>query len=226
MSATERAHREDLALALTTLNERTYRADPWLWAAEQVSTEDEARQGIYPWPADKVYLHELFDALERERLLAIPKSRRMMVSWAVCTWATHRARYYPHHAIFIQCDTEDKAAFFIDKRCAFIEDHLPAPYRRAYHALKTVKGVIGRLTYQETGSYLWAIPQGDNVIRAHTFSVLIADEMDFQPEGHRAFAAALPIAEKEAKLVLISTSNGPTGVIAGLCREVGFVRFT
>ena len=113
----------------------------------------------------------------------------------------------------------------MDKRCTFIEDHLEAPYRRAYQSLKTTKGAIGRITYESTGSYLWAIPQGDSVIRAYTFSVLISDEMDFQPEGHQALVAALPIAEKGAKLVLLSSSNGPSGVLAGICRDVGFLRF-
>jgi hypothetical protein len=204
--------------------DRRYRGDAWSWACEQVRTIDEATQQVLPWP-DKTYLRELFHALDTEPLLAIPKSRRMMGSWGVSAWAVHRARYFENNAIFVQSETEDKAAYLLDKRAAFIEDHIASEYRRAFASHRTIKGAIGRITYAETGSYLWAIAQGDSVIRAYTFSVLISDEMDFQPEGHKAFVAALPTAEKNARLILLSSSNGPGGVIAGLCREVGFVRF-
>ena len=222
---TKRAALEELAAGIVALDDREFQDDPWFWACEVLQTIDEATQQVLPWPRDNGYLKELFAALETERLLAVPKSRRMMGSWAVSARATHRARYHPNHAIFLQSETEDKAAYLVDKRCAWIEDHLEAPYRRVYQSLKTTKGAIGRMTYPDTGSYLWAIPQGDSVIRAYTFSVLICDEMDFQPEGRQALVAALPIAEKGARLILLSSSNGPGGVIAGLCREVGFVRF-
>ncbi|KKK62562.1 hypothetical protein LCGC14_3003110, partial [marine sediment metagenome] len=65
----------------------------------------------------------------------------------------------------------------------------------------------------------------DDVIRTYTFSKLVMDESEFQTEGNAAFIAALPIAEKGAKLVVLSSSNGPGGVLAGLCADVGFTRF-
>jgi hypothetical protein len=51
------------------------------------------------------------------------------------------------------------------------------------------------------------------------------DECDFQREGNEALNAALSIAEKNAQIVLLTTSNGPQGVAAEICKEAGLVRF-
>ena len=54
------------------------------------------------------------------------------------------------------------------------------------------------------------------------------DECEHQDEAHAALTAAIPLIEgtKDAKLILIGTSNGPQGVLAGICREVGFVKWS
>lgn len=205
--------------------DRDYAQDPWLWLTEQVWTQDEASGKKLRWP-EKEYLKELVDALNRERLLAIPKSRRMMATWCVAAWCAHRARYQRHQAIFIQSESESKAAFVVDQRCKFIEDNLDAPeLRRPYLPHRTSEGLVGKLDYIRTSSYLNAIAQGGEKIRTYTPSVLVMDEVDFQPEAHDALTAALPAIEKGAHLVLISTSNGPSGVLAQLCSEISFTRF-
>jgi hypothetical protein len=213
---------------LSALDE-AYREDPWLWLMNEVNTRDEATQQMRPWP-DKTYLRELIEVIldPAHTLIAIPKSRRMMVSWTFAVLAVYEARYFPHHAIFIQSETEDKAAFIVDKRCSFIEDNLNEPFlRRKYRPIRTTKGAIGRLTYDNTDSYIWAIPQGSSVIRTYTFSRLYMDESDFQMEGQDALSSALSIAEnnKSSKIVLVTTSNGPQGVCADLCRGAEFTRF-
>lgn len=191
----------------------------------EVYTQDEATQAKLPWP-DKSYIKDLIWVLDNENAVFIPKSRRMVVSWTMSAWAVYKARYFPHNAIFIQSETEEKAAFLTDKRCKFIEDNLREPLlRRPYKAIKTHEGLVGRITYHETGSYIWAIPQGDDVIRSFTFSILIMDESEFQPEGPAALVGALPTLEKGAQLIVASTSNGPQGILADVCRSIGFVKF-
>ncbi len=214
------------ALQTVELKDRCYMEDPWLWCCEQVITVDEATQQKLKWP-QKPYLKELFDAIQTTQLLIIPKSRRMMVSWALSAWATWKVRYFENNLILIQSETEDKAAYLTDQRCAMIEGNLESKLlRREFDAWRTKKGAIGKILYKGTQSIMLAVPQGGDVVRAYTFSVLIMDESEFQQEGDRALTAALPIAEKGAKLILTSSSNGPTGVIASICREVGFTRFT
>lgn len=204
-----------------------YRNDIWLWLLNEVNTRDEATQKMRPWP-NKPYLKELISVIRHEPLVAVPKSRRMMVSWTFAALAVYEARYEPHHAIFIQSETEDKAAFITDKRCVFIEENLNEPIlRRKYRSIRTTKGAIGRITYDPTDSYIWAIPQGASVIRTYTFSRLYMDESDFQAEGHAALTAALSIAElnKSSKIVLVTTSDGPQGVVADICRGAEYTKF-
>jgi len=191
----------------------------------ELLTQDEATQTMLGWP-DKDLLHDLIWVFNHEKAVFIPKSRRMMVSWTMAAWAIYKARFFPHHAIFIQSETEEKAAFITDKRCAYLENNLREPLlRRKYKPIRTHQGLIGRITYETTGSYVWAIPQGDDVIRSFTFSILIMDESEFQPEGQKALVSALPILEKGAQLIVASTSNGPQGILADVCRDIGFVKF-
>jgi len=218
---------QERALASFAARDREYTRDCWAWLCDLVVTVDEATQSRLRWPSKKEYLHDLVDVLTSDELrIAIPKSRRMMVTWTAAAWATWTARYYPNHAIFIQSENEQKAAFVVDQRCAFIEDNLLEPiFRRPFKSVRTSGGIIGRMTYQETGSYIWAVPQGGSVLRTYTPSILILDEADYQPEGHEALAAAMPLVEKNAKLVLISSSNGPRGVVAQITKDAGFIRY-
>ena len=205
--------------------DREYEANPWSWFMNEVQTQDEATQQLLPWP-DKAYLQDIVWLFDHERAVFIPKSRRLMVSWTMAAWSVYNARYRKHHAIFYQSETEEKSAFITDKRCAYIENNLREPLlKRAYKPIRTHQGLIGRITYLDTDSYIWAIPQGDDAIRSFTFSILIMDESEFQPEGQKALISALPILEKGAQLIVASTSNGPGGILADVCRSVGFNKF-
>ena len=227
----------ELLVGLLADADSRYRDDPWAWLCEQVWTVDEASGARARWPAEKGYLQELIDAMTREPMLAIPKSRRMMVTWAAAGWVTHRIRYYPHNAIFWQSQTEEKAAFVIDQRCTFIEDNLDVPALRRrrvdgkepegeeYRVVRTSRGLIGKLSYGRTKSYAWAVAEGADVFRSYTPTKLVMDESEFQDRARESLVAAIPLVEKGAGIMLISSSNGPRGVIAEECRELGFVRF-
>jgi phage FluMu gp28-like protein len=215
------------ALAAFVRRDRAYARDPWLFITEQVRTIDEAAQREEaPFP-DKQYLQELVAAIDSEPMLAIPKSRRMLVTWTVAAWCVHRARYHRANAIFWQSETEDKSAYAIDKRWVYIEEHLTEPiFRRRFKTIRTSKGLVGRIEYEDTGSYGWAIPQGGKVGRAYTPSVWVSDETDFQEDAQESLVTALAFAEKGARLIFVSSSNGPRGVMADLCRSIGFVKFS
>jgi phage FluMu gp28-like protein len=196
------------------------------FAETQIITQDEASQAKKRYPA-KTYLQEVAHFLDSEPMLAFPKSRRMLMTWITAAYCLWRARYWPNNAIFWQSETEDKSAFVVQERCQFIEDNLVnVSLRRAYRATRTTKGVVGRLQYLSTKSYIWGIPEGGNVLRTYTPTILVMDECEFQPESHEALTAAMPFVEKGAKLILLSSSNGPNGILAGICREIGFARFS
>jgi hypothetical protein len=211
----------DYALAY---DDRRYAADPWAWAVEQVFTKDEATQQVRPFK-DQPYVHDIFDALEAYPMVAFPKTRRVFATWAVSTWCTHRARYQPANAIFIQSENEAKSAYTVDQRCYFIETNLRTPgLRQKVEAIRTSQSLVGRMKYPN-GSYIWAVPAGSDVGRTYTPSVWVLDEIEIQEHGQEAYDAALPFTEKGGRLILLGTSNGPSGVLAQLCKDVGFLRF-
>ena len=172
------------------------------------------------------YLRDICHALETERALVFPKSRRMMLTWVLATYVLWRIRFKPYNAIYWQSLTESKAAFVVDQRIKLMEDALNPLYRREYESLKTKTGLVGKMTFKATGSYVLAIPQGDDVIRSYTPSALIMDESDFQPEAHKALTAALPTLEKSSQIILITTSCGPGHPVADICKEAGFTRWS
>jgi hypothetical protein len=220
---------DEMALAaahdlIEELDER-YEKDPWAWASEVVTTQDEASGTATRFPAHREYLHDLFDIFMNEQLIAIPKSRRVFVTWAVAVYFTWRARYRPYQALFVQSEVEDKAAYIVDKRCVFIEDNLPLALRRAYKAVRTIKGAVGQLTYDGSRSYVKGLAQGKDALRAFTPSALMLDESEFQSEGRQSLIAALPFAEKNSQLILVSTSNGASGPLADIARSAGFVKY-
>ena len=227
-STVSRDHELQRYLTELAIDEQRYRADPWIWLVEQVVTIDEATKSERRWPAHLDYLHDFVDVLSDpdKHYIVVPKSRRMMVSWCLAAWCAHLARYHENVLVLWQSETEAKAAEAVDKRMVFIEDHLLEPaLRRPYKGQRTKDGLIGRLTYLPTGSRVIAVAQGADVFRFYTPTVVILDEADFQDEGHEALVAALPFGEKQGKVILVSSSNGPGKPLATICKGAGFVRF-
>jgi len=211
------------------IKDREYAADCKLWAHEQVLTRDEDAEAARPWPTNKPYLDELLDIYDQEQLIALPKSRQLLVTWTVALWLTWRARYRPYNALFVMSDKEEKSAHVVDKRCKFIEDNLRETWcRREYGSIKTKDGLVGRMTYKQTESVILGVAQGEDQFRSYTPSVIFMDESDFQDGAHAALNTALPFTRegKTCKILLVTTSNGPQGVVAGICRECGFVRWS
>ena len=209
-----------------------------VWLEEQVITVDETKRKPRPWPQNKAYLRDLTHALLTENKLAIPKSRRMMVTWCLVAYACWRARYHGGEFIVWQSETFTKAVYALgNTRLAYIEDNLrDAPLRRKYEALSERGGnrqikYLGKQHGKSSGansvpSTIIATAQGATVLNTYTPSLIILDESDLQPWSHQTFANALPLLETGVQMILCTTSNGPSGLIAEMARSVGFGRFT
>lgn len=225
---TEKSKRlTDLYVGAVLLADRdVFPYDCWEFLTQQANTLDEATQSVKPFPPYD-YLHDLIDVLNSDfRVIAIPKSRRMFVTWAVALWVWWLTRYHEGHFVIWQSLTEEKAAEILDTRIIFAEEHIRDQFlKREYEPYKTREGLVGRMKWNATGSRILAAAQGPHVFRSFTPSVAIIDECDFQPEAYSALDAAIPLAEKNAKLILISTSNGPNKPIADICMSFGMTRY-
>jgi hypothetical protein len=168
---------------------------------------------------EKEYIKLIVETWLNEPLLLIPKSRQMMVSWlftALYGWDT-----FFHHGrlTFFQSKREDDADDLV-KRTKFIWDHLPAFLKRYYkggqfYELKcnpqhNGQHVRCRMTFPDTNSEIRGIPEGGDIIRMHTASGILADEMAFQPEAKNAYTASKPTISNKGRFTGVSTAEDNT----------------
>lgn len=139
-------------------------------------------------------------------MLAIEKSRQIMATWLVAAYCLWRAKYREHQLILWQSKKEDDAASVVfDKdattaRMSFMEISLPK------HLQDSPSMSRCNLRYANTGSRIWGIPEGADIIRSNTPSVLVSDEAAFQPEFASAKDAAMPAIKGGGQLVALSSA--------------------
>jgi hypothetical protein len=168
------------------------------------------------------YLLNLF--VEKvQSIFFIAKSRQIMLTWLCCVYALWLAKSIPHRLIFLQSKKEEDAANLVfnggrtgknwnNARISFIEKHLPLWLQD-----EGIESAYGKLLFPN-GSKIWGVPEGADMIRSYTPSLVISDEAAFQPEFGSAYTAMLPIAKQGGMLISISSANpGPFGEIVQSC---------
>jgi hypothetical protein len=182
----------DLMLLSGHLRPPTREAIPWAWAE-------------FP-PA-------LLEETERASMLFVEKSRQIMATWLTCAYCWWRARAYPHQLILVQSKREQDAATLVFTksptvaRMSFLEDRLPAHLRQTTWPKS---GTFGHLLIDHPDgatSHIWAIPEGGDVIRSNTPSVVFADEAAFQPGFGLSYTAALPAIRGGGQYIAVSSAE-------------------
>jgi hypothetical protein len=188
----------------------------WIWNdQEYVKTRDESvepSKSVRPFP-DKPYLRSLVRDLHDPdiSILMIAKSRQLTVTWLVCVYLCWRARFFPNQLIFIQSKKEEDAANLVfskvpgNARISFVEENLP------WWMQQTLIPSMGQLLYPNA-SKIWGIPQGADIVRSYTASILFSDEFAFQPFAEDAYKAAKPSAKK-----IVGVSSANPGFMGRLC---------
>ena len=109
--------------------------DPWEFL-HYVNTKDEVDKNQLdkkPFPVQYDYLKFLVRVWQKKRLLAIPKSRRMRISWTMLSLYSWKALFQLNRHIAMVSKKEDDADELI-KRVKFIienlDDRIPKEFRR------------------------------------------------------------------------------------------------
>ena len=151
-------------------------------------------------------------ALASSGILMVEKSRQVMATWLVCAYLLWRAKFHDHQLLLIQSKREEDAANLVFNkeqfvaRTSFLEVHLP-------HHLRTIhwpKGGSYAVLMFPNGSRICGIPEGGDIIRSNTPSVIVSDEAAFQPEFGQSFTAALPAIKGGGQYVAISSAEPGT----------------
>lgn len=188
----------DLALQL-----EVWGSDPWRWMQDCAWTQDEADGGRIKRFPKKPYLEHVVRVWQREKLLAIPKSRRMMLTWIMLACHLWKALFFPRSAIFVQSKKEDDSDFLLGpKRMGFIYRHLPrhVPWPKMVTKFCSVDF--------DNGSYVRGIAQGPDQLRQYTASAILCDEMAFWDKAEATWAALKPTIQGGGSVTMVS-SAGP-----------------
>lgn len=182
---------------------------------QHVNTKDEHDEinpvKLFP---EKPYIPYLFDlwVKKEQSIFFIAKSRQIMLTWLCCVYALWLAKSTPHRLIFLQSKKELDAANLVfnggrsgknwnTARISFIESHLPVWLQE-----KNLEPSFGKLIF-ENGSVITGIPEGADMVRSYTPSLMISDEAAFQPSFGEAYTAMMPVTKQGGQLIAVSSAN-------------------
>jgi hypothetical protein len=167
----------------------------------------------------KEYIKILIDLWLKNPLLLVPKSRQMLISWIFTTLYLWDNQFHKGRLTFFQSKKADDADDLI-KRAKFVWDHEPKFLKRYYdgkgfrnltcNPQHNGQHVYCKMDFPDINSEIRGIPEGGDVIRMHTASGILADEMAFQPEAFGAYQAAKPTISSHGKFTGVSTAEDNT----------------
>jgi phage FluMu gp28-like protein len=180
--------------------------------AQFVVTKDEHSSGeasirAFPTREQKPYIWDILDTIHSEQLVAIEKSRQLMVTWLVCLYILWACKFQQNRLWFVQSKKEEDSANLVfnsewtTARISFMEYSLP-------DSLKSdCSTAYGKILFRDNGSRIWAIPEGGDQIRSYTASGIYSDEAAFQPEFENAWKAANPSIKGGGKMIVVSSAR-------------------
>lgn len=189
-------------------------ADPWAFVCLCLSQDEHSKAKGLAYIRPLVgqgddYLRVLTEAVGKERLLRIEKSRQLRVTWLLSALMLHRALTQPGVRIGYVCRGFDSADAYLRDRMFFMYEHLPSKYARP--RARYVSGVIEVFHDAATTiptSQIQAIAEGASQVRQFTFTVLWADEFAFQFDQDELLTAAKPSLDGGGALILTSSAGG------------------
>lgn len=189
-----------------------YAANPWSFLEDCVYTLDQVDEveAIKPYPAHKEYLRFLTRLWLREKLLAVPKSRRMFCSWNFIALYLHDTIFRSGRFNAFASKKEDDSAELV-ARAEFIFNKIPT-WRIPRALLPKLKnGKMSKqpplLEFEELHSKIQGFPQGADQMRQFTFSGILLDEWAFWEQAQESYSAAKPTIDGGGRITGISSRS-------------------
>lgn len=186
------------------------REDPWLFLKYCIYTKDEVdiENPIKRYPSHFDYARFIVMMWQREKRIAIPKSRRMTVSWTCLALITHDIIFYKGRNWAVLSKKEEAARELVS-RIEFMIKHIPDEIiskslipKMKRDGMQSSPPVI---EFAETHSRVQGYPQGPNQLRQYGFSGIFEDECAFQEESEESYAAALPTIKGGGRFIKVSS---------------------
>ena len=186
--------------------------DPWYFVKNFCMTFDEHDQSIAgeckPFPDmthGGKYKDEVFEPLfgnfhmmmqkaqelKKARVVLVPKSRQMMVSWSVASFCLWAILFFGRSHIVWQSKKEKDSDYQID-RIKHMYSYLPKYFRER---VGITTAVMSRQHHSYlrllNGSRAEAVASGGSIVRSRVPTVFVNDESAFQDEFEDSLSAAL-----------------------------------
>lgn len=170
-----------------------------------VTTLDEATHRKAKWP-DLEYLNVIADELQygKDRMLWIPKSRRMMATWVVTTFALWEVLRKDNFLALVQSQTEEHSKDLLEDRIRLVWENLPKWFR-FFAAANEPDWTKLDVRFRDRDSRVKVFPQGPKQLRQYTPSFILVDEACHQEQFQEALTAMIPFLEKETRIILLSS---------------------
>lgn len=152
---------------------------------------------------NKEYLRLYTKLWLKRPLIAVPKTRRMTMSWmtiSLYVWDTifHQGRF----TAFVSKKEDD--ADYLVKRAKFIIDNLDRD-RLPEDLIPKYKEKFCLLEFPDIKSRIQGFPQGADQLRQFTFSGIFGDECAFWEQASEFYSASLPTIDGGGRMTLVSS---------------------
>jgi hypothetical protein len=212
---TERDHRQ---------MESRCQTDPLYWMTQCTRTRDDhwREKGTQPFnrfPA-KPYFPGLFDVMRSARRLFIPKSREMMISWAVIGYGVWLCQWFPGSHVIVQSEKASKSIDLVSGNdlpgyARVLYDQQESFLKLKHPLTKPSDQMAGDFLTWKNGSSIQGVPGGADQVRQYHPALLIMDEAAFMTEAAASYNTAEPVASQ----IIVVSSAGP-GWFADVCQTI------
>ena len=210
----------DLAQAISPAariagNMERYHANPWQMIEDKIIyTFDEVDMlnpvkvfPNYPW------LESVTEVWLQNRLFALFKSRRMLITWLMVFLHTWLAMFRENAAVFFVSSKEEKSDELV-RRAKFILDYMPNDM-----ILKPVyKYTYCKITFPNLQSRIEGVPEGANQLRQYGAAAILDDEIGFWDRPRETFMASKPTIDGGGRVSCISSPQ--EGFFKDLCFDL------
>lgn len=183
--------------------------DPWFFLEHCVFTLDQTdeNQPIKRFPANdpnmRDYLRLYSRIWEQNKRIAVPKSRRMFMTWTNISLHLWLAMFGIGKSVAVISKKEDDSNELL-KRMKFIYDNIPEEVLPK-KLLPKMETVYGEIRFPEIESWIKGFAQGDGQLRQYTMTAILADEMAFWEQAEAAYSSAIPTLEGGGRFTAISS---------------------
>ena len=191
---------------------KMYRSDPWLFLQDCTFTRDavDEFEPVKKFPNYEYLL--LFTRLwQREKKIAVPKSRRMTMSWTCIALYLWESIFFQGKETAFVSKKEDDSFELVD-RAQFIYNRIP-PSKIPKALLPPIIGGAMKksppLLEFDFGngnkSYIKGFPMGAEQLRQYTHSGIFGDECAFWPEAEKFYTGAKPTTDGGGRFTMVSS---------------------